>query len=116
MGTRNILHANKIARYFHENPKDAPFVMVIGTLYNYFSKIYQLGFLTNKSPNDQVKALGLRSEWFLKDYAAALKQFSRPKLEEVFALLREFDLKAKGVNADGVEEGSSDSRSCSPSL
>ena len=116
LGTRNILHANKIARYFHENPKDAPFVMVIGTLYNYFSKIYQLGFLTNKSPNDQVKALGLRSEWFLKDYAAALKQFSRPKLEEVFALLREFDLKAKGVNADGVEEGSSDSRSCSPSL
>ena len=47
----------------------------------------------------------MRSEWFLKDYAAALKQFSRPKLEEVFALLREFDLKAKGVNADGVEEG-----------
>jgi DNA polymerase III subunit delta len=26
-------------------------------------------------------------------------------LENIFALLREFDLKAKGVNADGVEEG-----------
>ncbi len=105
LGTRNILQANKIARYFHENPKDAPFVMVIGTLYNYFSKIYQLAFLTNKLPNDQVKALGLRSEWFLKDYSAALRQYPRPKLEQVFTLLREFDLKAKGVNADGVVEG-----------
>jgi DNA polymerase III subunit delta len=105
IGARNILHANRIAKYFHENPKDAPFVMVIGNLYNYFSKIYQLSFLTNQSPNDQIKTLGLRSEWFLKDYSAALRQYPRSKLENIFALLREFDLKAKGVNADGVEEG-----------
>ncbi|MBL7815946.1 MAG: DNA polymerase III subunit delta [Saprospiraceae bacterium] len=105
LGLRQILQANKIVNYFHENPKDAPFVMVIGTLYNYFSKIYQLSFLSNASPNEQTKTLGLRSDWFLKDYTAALRQYPRPKLEQVFALLREFDLKAKGVNADGVEEG-----------
>ena len=105
LGTRNILQANKIARYFYENPKDAPFVMVVGNLYGYFSKIYQLSFLPNQSPNEQVKALGLRSEWFLKDYSAALRLFPRPKLEQVFGLLKEFDLKSKGVNSDGVFEG-----------
>ncbi len=105
IGARNILQANKIAKYFHENPKDAPFVMVIGNLYNYFSKIYQLSFLTNQSPNEQIKTLGLRSEWFLKDYSAALRFYPRAKLENIFSLLREFDLKAKGVNADGVVEG-----------
>lgn len=105
LGARNILQANKIARYFYENPKDAPFVMVIGNLYNYFSKIYQLSFLTTVSPNDQIKALNLRSEWFLRDYSAALKQFPRPKLEQIIGLLREFDLRAKGVNSDSVFEG-----------
>ena len=105
IGSRNILTANKIVRYFHDNPKDAPFVMVVGNLYNYFSKIYQLSFISTLSPADQVKTLGLRSEWFLKDYAQALRGFGRPKLEEIFGLLREFDLKSKGVNADGVEDG-----------
>jgi DNA polymerase III subunit delta len=105
LGSRNILQTNKIVRYFYENPKDAPFVMVVGNFYNYFSKLYQLSFLTTVSPTEQIKALGLRSEWFLKDYSAALRLYPRPKLEYIFGLLREFDLKAKGVNSDGVFEG-----------
>ena len=105
LGARNILQANKIVRYFMDNPKDAPMVMVVGNLYGFFAKIYQLSFLQNATEDVKIKALGLRSSWFLKDFAAALKNFPRPKLETIVGLLREFDLKSKGVNADGVNEG-----------
>jgi DNA polymerase III subunit delta len=105
IGMKNVLQANKIVNYFAENPKDAPFVVIVSSLYGYFSKLYQLSFLTQKSPADQIKTLGLRSEWFLKDYTAGLKHFPRSRTEGVIALLREFDLKSKGVNSDGVEEG-----------
>ena len=105
LGLRNVLQANKIVNYFKENPKDGPFVMVIGNLYNYFSKIYQLSFLLNASPNDQIKHLGLRSEWFLKDYLQAVKHYPRNKTEQVIGVLKEYDLKAKGVNSDNVAGG-----------
>ena len=102
LGQRNVLKANKIINYFGENPKNAPFVMIVGNLYNYFSKIYQLTFLLNASPNDQIKHLGLRSEWFLKDYLQAVKHYPRAKTEQVIGVLKEYDLKAKGVNSDNV--------------
>lgn len=101
---RNILQANKIINYFAENPKNAPFVMIVGNLYNFFAKIYQLYFVQNQSPAEQVKTLGLRSEWFLKDYVNAHKHFSRAKTEQVISLLKEFDLKSKGVDADNIED------------
>lgn len=101
---RNILQANKIINYFAENPKNAPFVMIVGNLYNFFAKLYQLYFVQNQSPAEQVKTLGLRSEWFLKDYTAAHKHFSRAKTEHIISLLKEFDLKSKGVNADNIED------------
>jgi DNA polymerase III subunit delta len=104
LAQRNVLQANKIINYFAENPKNAPFVMIVGNLYNYFSKLYQLYFIQNQSPAEQVKTLGLRSEWFLKDYILALKHFPKAKTEQIISLLREFDLKSKGVDADNLED------------
>ena len=105
LAQRNVLQSNKIINYFAENPKDAPFVMLLGNLYNYFSKIYQLAFIGNLSPTEQVKTLGLRSEWFLTEYKNGLKNYPRPHPERIIGLLKEYDLKAKGVNSDGVPDG-----------
>ena len=105
LASKDILKANRIAKYFSENPKDAPFVMVISSLYGYFSKLFMFHFIKNQSPADQVKTLGLRTEWFLKDYNIAAKNFPRLKSELIIGLLKEFDLKSKGVNSDGVPEG-----------
>jgi DNA polymerase III subunit delta len=106
LAQRNVLQANRIINYFTENPKDAPFVMLVGNLFNYFSKVYQLAFLSNMNPMEQVKTLGLRSEWFLNEYKMALKNYPRSHSERIINLLKEYDLKSKGVNADNVAEGS----------
>ncbi len=98
LGTKDILKANRIVQYFAANPRKNPLPVVIGSLYNFFSKLYMFHFVKNLPEKDLLSALQLRSAFFLRDYRAALPHFSPTKTEEVIALLREYDLKSKGVN------------------
>lgn len=104
---RDILKANRIVNYFAANPKNNPMPVVLGSLYNYFSKVYMLHFLKNTPERELLSKLGLRSGYFLREYRQAARTFSRPKTEQVIALLKEYDLKSKGVgyNSTGKEEG-----------
>ncbi len=105
LSTRNVAQTNRIVRYFAENPKSQPLVMVISSLFGYFSKVYILHFLANANDNEKAKALQLRSDYFLKEYKAAAQQYDYKKIEKIIELLKEYDLKSKGVNADGTNEG-----------
>jgi DNA polymerase-3 subunit delta len=107
LGERNILKANRIVNYFAANPRRNPLPVVIGSLYTFFSKVYMLSFLQNQAEKDQLAALELRSAYFLKDYREAARLFNRPRSEQVLSLLREYDLKSKGVdyNSTGKPEG-----------
>jgi len=107
LGTRDVLRANRIVQYFAANPKNNPLPMVIGSLYNFFSKLYMLQFLRNAPEKEVLAALKLRSAYFLREYRTAATNFSRDKTEEVIGLLREYDLKSKGV--DYVATGKDDS-------
>lgn len=104
LGVKNAGQAFKIIHYFSENPKDAPLVMLISSLYGYFSKLYQLSGLNNAPLEEKLKALGLRTEWFLKDYNKALQFYNQRRLENVISILKEYDLKSKGINVAGVDE------------
>ena len=107
LGTRDVLKANRIVKYFTANPKSSPLPVLIGSLYNYFSKIYMMHFLKNSSDQEVQSALGLRSAFFLREYKAAARVYSPQRAEWVISVLREFDLKSKGVdyNSTGKPEG-----------
>ena len=105
LGGRNVLKANRIVNYFIANPRKNPLVVVIGTLYNYFSKVYMLHFLRNSPDSEVSKALKLRSDYFLREYKLAARNYNLPKTAKVIGLLREYDLKSKGVNRDSTPEG-----------
>lgn len=107
IGQRNILKVNRIVQYFAANPKRNPDVVTLGSLYNFFSKLYILQFYRNSPDKDQAEALDLKNTFFLKDYRAALTYFTLERTETAIQLLREYDLKSKGVgyNATGKAEG-----------
>ena len=105
LGQRSVLKTNRIIQYFISNPKKNPLVMVIGTLYNYFSKIYMLHFLRNLPDRELSKALKLRSEFFLKEYKLTARNYNLNKTKQVISLLKEYDLKSKGVDRDSASEG-----------
>lgn len=95
---RNVLKANRIVKYFISNPKKNPLVLVIGTVYNFFSKVYMYHFVKNQSEQEVLRTLGLRSNWFLKEYRGAAQKFSKQKTEQVLSLLKEYDLRSKGIH------------------
>ncbi len=109
IGTGDIVKANRIVNYFSANPKAGPMVMAVGSLYNYFAKVYQLTELqARRAPeSDILAAMNLRSNFFLREYRAAAQRYGRLQCEQVMALLREYDLKSKGVdfNLTGTPDG-----------
>jgi len=98
LGQKQVTKVNRIIQYFGANPKKSPMVMMVGSLYNYFSKVYMLHFLRNSGDQAILKALKLGSSFFLREYKASARNYSRPATEKVLAILKEYDLKSKGVD------------------
>jgi len=105
IGQRDTVKAFRIIHYFEANPKASPMVMILANLYAYLAKLFAARAANARNDQDLMAALQLKSPFFLKEYKEALKHFSLPQLEEALLLLREYDLKYKGVNSKGVEEG-----------
>jgi DNA polymerase-3 subunit delta len=102
IGAKDIAKVNRIVNYFISNPKKNPLVLVVGTLFNYFSKIYMFHFLKNASEQEIMSSMKLRSSYVLKEYRVTLRNYSFLKTTEVLNILKEFDLKSKGVDFNNV--------------
>lgn len=96
LADRNILKANQIINYFAANPSSSPITRTISSLYYYFMKILTYHFLPDKSPNSVASALQL-NPYFVKSYIAASKVYNPKKLVEIMGILREYDMKSKGM-------------------
>jgi DNA polymerase-3 subunit delta len=95
---RDPFKCNQIVNYFANNPKANPMVMVMASLNGYFSKVLKYHYLANK--HDAAKVLGV-SPYFIKDYEVAARNFDLNKVFQIVSLLREYDLKSKGVESTG---------------
>jgi DNA polymerase III subunit delta len=104
LAKKDILKANRIINYFASNEKDHPPVMVLGLLYNYFSKLLRYQFLGDKSKSSAAQALGI-NPFFVEGYARAATNYNTAKLKNIFSYLKEYDLKTKGVDNSSVSGG-----------
>jgi DNA polymerase-3 subunit delta len=104
LGQRDILKANRIIAYFAANPKQNPAVVVMTVLFNFFSKLMVYHQLEDKSRNNVASVLSV-SPFFVKDYTEAASNFSMKKLRQIISLLRQYDLKVKGVNNVSTADG-----------
>lgn len=99
---RNELKAFSIAKYFGLNTKNNPFVVTTSLLYNFFVKLLQYHGMIYKNAGenttDIAKQLGI-NPYGLKDYQAASKIYPMKKVSQNISIIREIDLKGKGVNA-----------------
>jgi len=96
--------AQKIAYYFDKNPKQHPLVVTIGTLYGNFSKLLAIHYLKDKHPGHVAKTLKV-NPYFAKDYINASHRFKPNKLVGIISMLREYDLKSKGVGNSDASDG-----------
>jgi DNA polymerase-3 subunit delta len=95
---KDVMKANRIVNYFTANARANPFVLTLGSLYSYFSKLYLLHQLKPKSDSEMASVLGLRpAPVILNEYKTAGKNFPPEKVEQVISLLHDYDLRSKGV-------------------
>ena len=104
LGSKDAGKAMRIINYFASNTKDNPFVVSMGALYSYFSKLLIFHTLKDKSPNSAAVSLGV-SPFFVKDYISAAKVYSMASLQKAIHILKEYDLKSKGVGNTSMDEG-----------
>ena len=103
LGEKNILRSNQIAKAMSENPKENPMVVIITILFGFFSKILIYQYLKDKSRNNIASALGI-NPYFIPDYQKAAGNYTPSKLSQVISILREFDLRSKGIESVSVSE------------
>lgn len=104
VGERDVLKANRIINYFAQNPKNNPLVMTISLLNSFFTQLLIYHGLKNKSRDHVAKALGIRP-FFVTDYVTAARNYPMRKVAQIIAMLREADVKSKGVGATNQSQG-----------
>lgn len=104
VGERNVLKSNRIINHFAQNQKANPMIMTISLLNSFFTQLLIYHSLKDKSKNSVAKALGV-NPFFVSDYTVAAKNYPMRKVSQVIGLLREADVKSKGVGANALPAG-----------
>jgi len=102
---KDILRANKIIKYFEENPKTNPIQMTLSLLFGFFSNLMLAYYAPEKSEQGIASMLGLRTPWQAREYIMAMRKFSGVKTMEIISEIRYADAKSKGVENSNVDRG-----------
>lgn len=94
----------KIVNYVEANTKKNPMIPIVAFLYSFFSKLLLATQAADKSEKGLASALKV-SPYAIRDYSLALRQYSPIKILDNISLLKEADLKLKGVNSGAADEG-----------
>ncbi len=70
--------------------------MTIATLYFFFSKLIVYHYVKDKNRNEIASTLKV-NPYFVNDYAQAFASFPIAKSLRIISILREYDVKSKGV-------------------
>lgn len=99
----DLQKANKIIQYFAANPKDNPLVVTIATLFNFYRDLFMYHSLKDKSVNHVKDALKVNYYKALELQQAG-NRIPLRSVSNSIAVLREYDLKGKGVKNDSVSQ------------
>ena len=111
---KNLAKAMRIADHFAHNPKDNPLVVTISQLFSHFQRIFMLNYhrwvsrrQNTPMPSDMelAREMKLTNAFFLKEYQMAANNYPNSRVFAIFGLLREYDMKSKGVNAGSADGG-----------
>ena len=102
---RDVLKANKIIKYFDENPKTNPIQATLSVLFNFFSNLMLVYYAPDKSEQGIASMLVLKNTWQAKEYLAAARVFSGVKVMQIIGEIRYCDAQSKGVDNVSLKDG-----------
>ncbi len=102
---RDIAKANKIIKYFEENPKTNPIQMTLSLLFNFFSNLMLAYYAPQKNEQGIAAMLGLRTPWQAREYLTAMGKYNGVKTMQIIGEIRYADAKSKGVQNASMSDG-----------
>ena len=102
---KDIIKANKIVKYFEENPKTNPIQMTLSLLFAFYSNLMLAYYAPDRSEQSVASFLGLKSPWQAREYIAAMQRYSELKTMQIIGEIRYTDAKSKGVGNSSTESG-----------
>ena len=102
---RDILKANKIIKYFEENPKTNPLQATLSALFGFFSNLMLAYYAPEKTEHGIANQLSLQPSWKAKDYMAAMRVYSGVKCMQIIGEIRYCDARSKGVDNSSLSDG-----------
>ncbi len=103
LGKKDEVNSFKIAHYMGKS-KATSLIMAMGNLYNFFSNLIIFHTMKGDSPQNQASVMGV-NPYFLKEYAEAARFYNLKHCTRCISILREMDLKSKGLGAINMTDG-----------
>lgn len=110
---KQFARAMQIADNFARNPKNHPLVVTTTTLFGYFQKLFTINYKEWQTKvkgmpaasDGELAALIKVSPYVLGGYKQAARLYPNKKIFLILGLIREYDMKGKGINSGGMEQG-----------
>lgn len=103
ISTKNETKAFKIASVMGKNEKDNSIIPIISWLFTFFSKVIIFHTVKGEPQNKIASELAV-NPYFVKDYQEAARLYPLKHATRVISILREFDLKSKGLGVNNTPE------------
>lgn len=101
LAVRDIPKVFKIVDYFDHNPKATDIIIVVTTVFRFYTQLMRIHFLPNKSKEAVAAALKIHP-FVASSLINASKVFNPKKIAINIAIIHEYDLKSKGVGNTGA--------------
>ena len=103
-----------IADHFKRNPKDNPIMVTLSALFTHFQRIFIVNYknwevrhkgIKQPSDTELCALMKLPNPFFLNEYKQAARLYPNKKIFNIFGLLREYDMKSKGIGSGSSGDG-----------
>jgi len=94
----------KMVMYFEGNTRKNPVIPLVAFLYSFFSKLLVAATSEDRSERAMVTRLKI-SPFAAREYSSALQYYTADNVIAILSLLKETDLKLKGVNSGAESDG-----------
>lgn len=101
---KDAVMANRIVNYMESNTRKSPLIPAVAYLFSFFSKVLVATQAPDKSERGLVTALKIKP-YSARDYSTALRNFSQRKIVECIGVIKQADLRLKGVDSGSQSEG-----------
>ena len=105
LSEQNFNKVYSIVKYFEANQKENPPQKIIPMIFPYFQRMLRFHYCNDKSKGAVAQSLGT-NPYFVDEYFKAAKFFTLSRTLNCISILREYDLKSKGLESStGVKGG-----------